>query len=480
MSYSNKVVKGVVWSSFEKMSVQIVQFIIGVILARILTPNEYGIIGILLVFIAFLQVFIDSGFTNALIQSQTRTEADFSTVFFFNAGISIFSYLILWVCSPYIANFYDNSQLIEYIRVLGVVLFFNALFAIPNTILIIDFNFRTLAKINFLATIVSGLIAVGMAYYGYGVWSLIWQLLLRSIIIVFIAWFLIKWRPVFIFSINSFKRLFSYGSKLLYSSLLGMIVNNFANLFIAKLLSTRELGYYTRGTQFTDVIYGTTSSVLDSVLLPAFSQVQNNITLLEVQFKTIIKSVSIILVPIFFLLAILAKPIILLLLSAKWLPVVTIMQIFCFARLISIISGVNVTILYAIGRSDLVLKQQVLKIFIRVSFLILALQYGIIFIAFAELVSTLIHFFINTYYPGKIIKISGIKQLKEIAPIVFSGAIMMSATYGLTFIIPDNLLVIRIIATTIVGITIYISMILLFKVKELSFLLDKAKEMIKK
>jgi len=480
MSFSNTVVKGLVWSSFEKLSVQIVQFIIGVILARLLTPAEYGIIGILLVFIAFMQVFIDSGFSKALIQTQDRSEIDYSTVFFTNSLISVGCYVLLWFGAPWIADFYNNPELIRYTRVIGSVLFFNALFAIPNTILIIHLDFKVLAKINFAGNLISGVIAILMAYYGYGVWALIWQQIIRAVLLVLLYWLFVRWKPLLVFSKESFKRLFAFGSKLLYASLLGMIVNNFTNLFIAKLSSTKDLGYYTRGTQFTDVVYGTTSSVLDSVLLPIFSKSQNDLPLLVSYFRTFIRSVALLIVPIFFLLAFVSKPLVLLLLTEKWLPVVPIMQIFCFARLITIIAGLNITVLYAIGRSDLVLKQQVIKIIIRVVFLALALKFGIIYIAIAELLSTIVHFFINTYYPGKIMKINAGVQLKEMMPIALAGGVMMLAVWGATYFVPNNLWIVQLVTTATVGIISYLWMIKILKVQEYHFLWRKVKELVKR
>lgn len=480
MSFSNTVVKSLLWSSFEKLSVQIIQFIIGIILARLLTPSEYGIIGILLVFIAFMQVFIDSGFSKALIQTQGRTEIDYSTVFFINGLISVVCYVLLWLSAPLIADFYNNLELINYMRIIGLVLFFSALFVIPNTILTIHLDFKILAKINFAGNLFSGVIAIFMAYYGYGVWSLIWQQIIRAVLLVILSWVFVRWMPLFVFSKESFKRLFAFGSKLLYASLLGMIVNNFTNLFIAKLSSTKDLGYYTRGTQFTDVVYGTTSSVLDSVLLPVFSRSQNDLPLLVNYFKIFIRSVALLIVPIFFLLAFMSKPLVLLLLTEKWLPVVPIMQIFCFARLITIIAGLNITVLYAIGRSDLVLKQQVIKIIIRVIFLALALKFGIIYIAIAELLSTIVHFFINTYYPGKIMKISAGIQLKEIMPIVLAGWMMMIAVWVANYFVPNDLLMIQLVITSIVGIISYVWMIKMLKVEEYQFLWSKVKELVKR
>jgi O-antigen/teichoic acid export membrane protein len=289
---------GMVWSMLERVSVQSVQFILGIILARILSPSEYGTIGLLTVIIAFMQVFVDSGFSKALIQKQDRTQTDISTVFFFNVIISIVCYVLLWISAPFIANFYNNTLLIDLMRVISLSLIFGAFFSIPTTLLTIKFDFKAIARTNLIATILSGIIAVWMAYEGYGVWALVLQTVLKSMLTVLIMWFQIKWKPTLVFSKTSFHSLFSYGSKLLLSSVLNMSVNNFSNLFIAKVTTIKDLGFYTRGTQFADMIFTIFSSVLDSVLLPSLASIQNEREKLIHLVRLTIKFTALIVTPI--------------------------------------------------------------------------------------------------------------------------------------------------------------------------------------
>ncbi len=462
-----------VWSSLERISVQGIQFILGIILARILSPTEYGTISLLMVIIAFLQVFVDSGFSKALIQKQFRTQTDLSTVFFFNIVISVISYLLLWFGSPFIATYYDDLLLIDLLRVLSLSLFFNALSSIPNTLFLIELNFKSIAKANLISVLLSGVISIILAYKGYGVWALVFQSLLRSIIIVIMMWIQLKWKPTFLFSKSSFNSLFPYGSKLLLSSILNTIVNNFSTLFIAKLTSAKDLGFYTRGTQFADVVYGIFSSVLDSVLLPSLAQIQKERDLLVQVTRSIIKSAALISIPVLLGLAILAEPIIRVLLTEKWLMAVPIMQIFCVARLVTIISGININVLYAIGRTDLALKQQYVKFGVRVTLLIVSFKYGIIYIAFAELLSTLIHFFINTYYPSKILNYGSLKQIKDLLPIIFSSLLMIMAMFLAMYFLESNIG--KLFLAPIVGIPVYFGAIYLYKVKEFFTLIDKLK-----
>lgn len=476
MNLSNKMVKGMVWSMLERLSVQGVQFILGIILARILSPTEYGTIGLLTVIIAFLQVFVDSGFSKALIQKQDRTQTDLSTVFFFNTFIGIVCYFILWFCAPFIADFYQNEMLINLMRVLSLSLLFSSLFSIPMTLFTIELNFKSIARANLIAVVLSGAVGVIMAYKGYGVWALVWQILIKSILTVVLMWGQMKWKPIFVFSRTSFKTLFPYGSKLLYSSILNMTVNNFTNLFIAKLTSTKDLGFYTRGTQFADMVYGTFSSVLDSVLLPSLASIQEEREKLIQLTRSTIKSAALIVTPVLLGLVVIAEPLIKVLLTDKWLLAVPIMQIMCVARLVSIISGINVNVLYAIGRTDLALKQQYVKLFVRIILLVIGLKYGIVYIALAELVSTIVHFFINTYYPGKILNYGSLEQIKDLLPIVFSSLMMGVGMCFLTYFIEND--VVKLIVSSLVGMSIYIGLIYIFRMPEFFLLHTKLKMII--
>ncbi|MEM1340052.1 MAG: lipopolysaccharide biosynthesis protein [Bacteroidota bacterium] len=464
MGLGDKIFQGMAWSAIERISIQIVQFAIGIILARILTPEEYGIIGILMVFIVVSEVFIESGFTQALIQKQDRTEADISTVFLFNVAISILCYGILWLVAPYISDFYKLEELTSLLRILALTLLLNALFAVPSTMFTIKLDFKSLAKFNLTAVLISGGIAIYLAVSGYGVWALVWQTIIRSGVKALLIWVFVKWRPKTIFSKSSFKKMFAFGSNVLLSSLLTSIVNNIYALLIAKFTTTQDLGYYTRGTQFTSFIQKIIKSMLGRVLLPGLSQVQDQREVLISYYRKIIRATSVIVVPVFLLLAIVAKPLILLLLTEKWLDAVPIMQIFCFARMITLISGVNVNLLYVIGRTDLSLRQLLVKLAVRIVFFIIALKYGIIYIALAELVSTIIHFYINTYYPGKIMSYGSFSQIKDIAPIGLSGVIMGGLAFGAIYFIESSLL--KIIVATLVAVPTYIVFMRLFKIEE--------------
>lgn len=476
MALGSRMFQGMVWSAFGRIFIQIAQFSLGIILARILSPKEYGTFAILLVFITISNVFIDSGFTKALIQKKDRNEDDISTVFLFNIGISILFYTILWISSPYIESFYKTESLALYIRVIALTLITNAIFTVPNTLITIKLNFKDLTIINLITTIVSGSISVYLAYSGYGIWALVFQTLFRSILTAIIIWLWFGWKPNWVFSKKSFKELFSYGSKLLLSSLLTVLFTNLNTILIGKYISTRDLGFYSRGKQFSDVMLGVFNSTF-GVLLPGLSPFQDQKEVLIVHTRTIIRASALISIPIFLGLSVMAEPIIKLLLTEKWIIAVPIMKIYCLARLITVTSGINLNLLYVTGRTDLALKQEVLKIAVRVVLVIFALQYGIIYIALAELLTTAIHFSINTYYPGKLMKYGAFKQISDISPILLAGLVMAAGMYIVTYFIQDNLLQLCLAALMV---PLYLILIYLLKIPELNLIMSKTKEFIGK
>lgn len=462
---------GVAWSAIERFSIQFVQFIIGIVLARILTPKEYGVIGILMIFIVISQVFIDSGFTKALIHDQNRTRIKISTVFYFNLLIGVLFYGLLWVGAPWVAKFYDIPSLTLLLRVLALTLIINALGIIPLTLFTIDLNFKFISKANLVGVLISGGVAIYLAKIGWGVWALVWQILIRSTLTTGIILVGSGWRPIWAFSVTKLKQLFAYGSNLLVSSLLNTTVNQFSAIFVGKVMGARDLGFYTRGTQFTDVAFSSIHSILERILLPGLAPIQDNRELLIKSVRRIIKTVVLLCNPLFLLLAVLSEPLIRELLTEKWLPAVPIMQIFCIARFISVPATVNVNLLYVLGRTDLALKQQYVKIIVRIVLLLAALPFGIIYVAFAELTATIIHFFINAYYPGKIMKYGAIAQIKDSRKILLTGVGTAILSYFLMINIPSDL--IQLLIIPLFGIAIYLAMLHLLKIPEYLYLRDK-------
>ena len=311
---------GIVWNIIEKFAVQGIGFLLNIILARLLTPHDYGIVGMLTIFLTFSNIFIDSGFSRALIQKQNRTEKDYSTVLIFNFTISIFIYIILFFASPVIAQFYKTPELINLQRIFFVVIILNSLTVVQNAQLQINIDFKNIAIVNSISVIISGIIAIIAAYKGLGPLALVIQSLSKALVSVIMFWIIGKWVPKTGFSKKSFKNLFGFGSKLLFSGLLSTAITNINNLVIGKVYTPASLGYYTRAQQFPEITSGTIASVLNTTTFPLMSSLQNNKDELVNILRRLIKITAMIVFPAMIGLAVLSEPIILVLLGEKWLP----------------------------------------------------------------------------------------------------------------------------------------------------------------
>lgn len=464
MTLKNQMTKGVVWTTIDRFTTQFVQFVVGIFIARIVSPADFGVLGILMVFIALSQVFIDSGLGKALIQKNNPTQEDCSTVFFFNLFISFILYFILWFAAPLIAVFYEMPDLIKLMRILSLILFINSLIIVPQAILSIRLDFKTMAIANFISAVCSGVIGVWLAVIGFGIWALVWQTIIRAFMHAIVQMGILKWIPTFLFSKKSFKELYKYGLNLFVSSLFISILENLNSMVIGKLYKPKELGFYTRGLQFAGLPFTTISSIVYKVLFPALASVKEDKEQLIKICKSVIRYVSFLTFPLFLWLVITAEPIVKILLTDKWLPCVPIIQILCLARMISMIAGISVELLDAVGRSDLSLKQNFLKAAIRVVLLVSAFKYGIVWIAIAELVATSIHFFINTYYPGKILQYGSLAQIKDFLPILLSALISTLAGFLIMCLFSDLYLKI-ISALTIAAIT-YVGFLYIFNQRD--------------
>lgn len=332
-SLKSKTVSGVLWSAIERFSLQGVQFIINVLMARLLLPSDYGMIGMLAVFLQISQTFIDSGFSDALVQKKDRTETDLSTVFYFNIVISVLLYLLLFIGAPFIAQFYHMPELTLVTRIVMLNLIFSSFAAVPKIILVIKIDFKTQSKISLISAVVSGGIGITMAYKGYGVWSLVFQSLLNILLITFLSFYYINWRPLKTFSKDSFQNLFSFGSKLLFSRLIHALYYNLYAIVIGRRYSSAELGYYTRAEQFAIFPSGNINAIISRVTFPILSSIQDDDERLASAYRKYIKLASFLIFPLMIGLAVLAKPLIILLLTEKWIMTVVLLQILCFPQI---------------------------------------------------------------------------------------------------------------------------------------------------
>ncbi len=420
-SVKEDTINGVKWSFIEKIAVQGIQFVLGIIMARLLSPSDYGVVAMYTVFFAVSQTFIDSGFTSALIQKQDRSEDDYCTVFYFNILISIACYCLLFILSPWIADFFNTPIIKPIIRVQAVTLIINSLVAVQSTMLTIDVNFKAISVRSVLSSIGSGILGVYLAYTGLGVWAIIFQGIASSVInVVFISIY-VKWIPRKKFNKNSFHQLFGFGSKILASGLINTVYSNLTTLIIGKFFTAKDLGEYNRGTSVPGLFIYNFNGALQRVLFPILSRYQNDDKQLIEYYRKYIAMVSLCDFFVCSLIAAVGKPLILFLLTDKWADCIIYLQLASFALMFDHLSVINHTLLLAKGRSDLFLKLEVIKKPVYLAILFSAIPFGVLGICVSTIISAQVAVAMNTYYTGKIFNYGYWKQVKDFLPMLISS-----------------------------------------------------------
>lgn len=415
-SVKQDTIKGSKWAAVEKIFSQGIQFVIGIILARLLSPSDFGVVGMLTIFIVISQTFVDSGFSNALIRKIDRTDTDYSTAFYFNIVVGFVCYGIMWIISPWVADFFNTPILSDLLKILAISIIFNSLAVVQIARLTVEINFKPQAIATIISVLISGMIGIIMAYWGYGVWALAWQQVTAAIIKTVVVWFQDRWLPKYGFSNESFKDLFSFGSKLLSAGLLGAVYSQITSVLIGKYYSPKELGFYTRGQQFAHMPTSTVTGILSRVTFPILSNYQDNDErLLQVHRKYLKYTSLLIFFPISLLFA-LAHPIVIMLIGEKWESCVIILQILCFSYMTDHISILNLQLLQIKGRSDLFLYLEIIKRVFSIGFLLIAIQFGIIAVCIATVIYAYIGIYINIYYIGKLYNYGFQKQVCDISP----------------------------------------------------------------
>jgi teichuronic acid exporter len=435
MTLKEKTVNGLLWSFIDSFANQGVQFIIGIVLARLLSPREFGLIGMLTIFIAISQSFIDSGFANALIRKKDCTQADFSTVFFFNLLIGLFFYIVLFFSAPGISIFFKEPQLKGLLQVLGLGLIINSFTVIQQTILVKRIDFKLQTRISIISAIASGIIGIGMAYLGYGVWSLVFRTLTGFFFTSFLLWLWNNWKPTFVFSTQSFHELFRFGSKLLASGLIETAYKNINYFIIGKYFSAQELGMYTRADQFKSIPSQNITTTIGRVTYPVLASIQNDMPRLKSSYQKLIRSTMFISFFIMLGMAAVAKPMILTLIGQKWLPAVAYLQLLCFVGMTYPLHALNLNMLNVQGRSDLFLKLEIIKKILAVPIIILAIFCGIKIMICGMIVNSIIAYYLNGYWSGKMIGYSVKKQLSDIAPSFLLALIVNGIVFSFNYII---------------------------------------------
>lgn len=433
-SLKNKTVKGVGWSFVDNIAGSGITFLVGLVLARLLTPEEYGIMAMIAIFIAVSTSIVDSGFSNALIRKMDVKDIDYNTVFYFNLAVSAFLYLILYFTAPAISSFFKEPALVEVTRVIGWILIINALSIIPRTIFVREVDFKTQTKTSLISSICSGVIGIGMAVGGLGVWSLVGQQLSRQLLNTLLLWVYCKWRPVWEFSIKSFKELFGFGSKLLLSGLLDTIYRNIYYIIIGRFYTSAQLGQYTRAEQFNSIFSSNLTSVVQRVSYPILSSIQEDPERLRDAYRKIIKVTMLVTFACMLGLAAVAKPLILILIGEKWLPAVYYLQILCFSGMLYPLHSINLNILQVKGRSDLFLKLEIIKKIIAIGPIVIGIIYGIEYMLWGGVLISVIAYYLNSYYSAGLIYYPTMRQIKDILPTFFVSFFVAAIMWSLSLL----------------------------------------------
>lgn len=473
-SLKSKSIKGVLWSLAESSSLKIIQFVINVIMARLLTPEDYGIIAIIFVFITISQIFIDGGFATALIQDKEKTEFDYSTVYTFNIFIAVVCYSILFFAAPYISTFY-NSDITLFLRIQSLTLIIYSFSAIHKTKLTVAVNFKSIAKISVFSALISGIFGIILAYKGLGIWALIGQSLMAAILTTVLLIIQIKWRPICLFSKKSFNRLFPFGFKLMAANLIDRIYMNLYPIVVGKFYSPTDLGYYSRAEQFSTLPAGTCADIFSRVTFPVMSSIRDDHELLRVYRKFISLS-SYLIFPIMFAVLVLAKPIVLILLTDKWEKIIILLQILCCGFLLDHISTINRNLLYVKGRADLALKLEIVKKTIATTILLVSIPFGLIGLCLGKALYGLLAMLLNSVYTKHLINVSIIDQVHDFAPgLLLSFVSVIAASFPVYLL--DNLWF-QLIIGGLTFVAIYLTLSAIFRVSAFTQLIDIVKEKI--
>lgn len=453
MSLKQKTVSGLLWSFVDSFTNLGIHFIIGIILARILTPQEFGLVGMLTIFIAVSQSFVNSGFSQALIRKIKPTQADYSTVFFFNLTVGVFCFLLLFFFSGRISQFFKEPLLKPLIQVLGISIIINSFAIIQQTILTRRIDFKLQTKISLISSCVSGIVGIGMALAGQGVWSLVVKTITMYAVTSMLLWSWNRWIPTLVFSFQSFKELFSFGSKLLISGLIDTTYQNIYYLVIGKYFSAQELGYYSRADQFRSLPSSNLTTVIQRVSFPVLSRIRDDKPKLKEAYKKLIKSTMLICFVLMLGMAGIAKPMILTLIGEKWEPCVIYLQMLCFVGMFYPLHALNLNMLQVQGRSDLFLRLEIIKKALAIPIIIIGVIWGIKIMILGMILNSIIAYFLNSFWSGRFIGYSFLEQLKDILPSFILASSMSAVVFIIGLVIklpPLQLLIIQITSGIII------------------------------
>lgn len=466
--------KGVFWSLIERFGTQGVQFLVMLVMARLLSPNDYGVVGMLVVFVAIAQAFVDGGFSQALIRKKDRTKVDNSTVFYFNIVVSVLIYLIFYLFAPCVSTFYNMPTLTPFMRVICLSIIINAFGVVQRALFNANIDFKAQAKASLIAIVISGAIGITLAFRGFGPWALVWQQLSNLVVNTLFLWIYSEWRPILAYSWKSFNELFSFGSKLLATSLLNAIYNNIQTIVIGKLYAAKSLGLYTRAAHFADLPSQQFTSVFMRVTFPVLCKVQDDLERLTSVYRRMLRVSAYIVFPLLIGMAAVAHPMIEVFIGKQWIECAYMLQIICFAEMWYPIHAINLDILQVSGRSDLFLKIEIYKKIVSLALLAISAPFGIIAMCYSNLLSSLICLYINTYYSSKILGISLLSQLKDLFPTISLAMVMFVIVQVVIFFISNVFA--QLVVGVIVGVIFYISLSYILRFSEFKELISLRKK----
>lgn len=476
MSIKQQAVKCVMWNTIERFSSQGMQFVLTIVIARILSPNDYGLVAMLSIFMAIAQTLIDSGFGNALIQKNDRTEIDYSTTFYFNIVVSILIYLLLFFIAPYISFFYDQPALIPITRIFGLVLIINSFSIVQQARLTIILDFKKQAFASLLSVLAGGIVGVWMAYKGYGVWTLVWQALISAISRSLILWIYAKWIPGWVFSWTSFRGLFSFGSKIMLSAMLHTIYTNIYSLVVGKAFNAAELGYFNRAYTLGQFPVQNLSNIVFKVVYPLQCRYQNDREKFNYLFVNSLRMSCFFVFPLMLGIVVLAAPLVEILLTNKWLPIVPLLQIICIAQMWDPVMRLNASVLDAKGRSDYRLYSEIIKKIVAFSILFLSMPFGIKVMCVGLVLYSFADMIIIIGYSRKVTGIGYRKQMYNLLPVILLSFGMGGLTYLIVNCLSPLSDALQILIGGVAGILIYCMGAYLFKFPEWCMIQTKIKK----
>lgn len=457
----NKAIKGAGWSFADNIINQGITFLVGLVLARLLTPEEYGLIGIITIFTSLFNSIVDSGFSNALIRKNDAKDIDYNTVFITNMVLSVVLFLILFFCASAISRFFNQPQLLPLTKVMASIVIINAFAIIQRAIFVKNVDFKTQTKVSVISSISSGVIGVVMAVLGYGVWSLVGQQISRQLLNSVFLWGYSNWYPKLQFSVKSFKELFSFGWKLLVSGLIDTVWKDIYQVVIGKCYNADTLGQYTRAQQFGSIFSSNLTSVVQRVSYPVLSQIQDDKARLKYAYQKVIKVTMLITFSCMLGLCAIAEPMILTLIGRQWLPAVPFLQIICLQMMLYPLHAINLNMLQVQGRSDLFLKLEIIKKIIAIGPLLLGIFVNIYWMLWSSVMTSCFAYYLNAFYSGRFLNYSIGEQLKDILPSFGVAAVMSVLVLSISFFsLPAELLL---MIQLLVGFIIVLGLCEIFK-----------------